>query len=521
MNKAPAQQEAEPSEERSPYVRWGTVVLGLLAVVGVAVFLSPFPQYGAHYGFWSVVPPLAAIVLAFWTREVISSLFIGIALGGIIAGELNIVQAFLIPSIGTEDYALILLVYLWALGGLIGLWTRTGGALKFANWAGAKIVHGPRSAKFFTWMMGVVFHQGGTISTVLTGATARPISDRNDISHEEQAYVVDSTASPIATLIPFNVWPLYVGGLMVGTIPMFDTVQDGIAFFFSAIPFNFYAIFAVLFTLLFAWEKLPFIPGKKMRAAITRARTTGRLDREGASPLASEELTRMKVPKDYRPGLIDFIGPIGVLLGVAILPYVVTFFILGMTENPLLPIAEAFVLAVLAGLFIALAKGMPLREAIDGFIDGCKGVTIGALILALAVTLKSVTDAVGTATYVIETMGDVITPVVLPALLLVLCMFIAFAAGTSWGTYAVVIPVAIPLAWAVLPDEFFLTLCFAAVIGGSVFGDQCSPISDTTILSSLATGCDLMDHVYTQLPFALIASGLAAILYTLLVVLFV
>ena len=489
--------------------------------MAAAWLFSPFPSTGEHFGIWSVAPPLVAIILAFWTREVISSLLIGIALGGIIAGDLNIVQEYLIPSIGTQNYALILLVYLWALGGLIGLWTRTGGALLFANWASDRIVRGPRTAKFFTWIMGLIFHQGGTISTVLTGATARPIGDRNNVSHEEQAYVVDSTASPAATLIPFNVWPIYVAGLVVGTIPLFETVQDGIAFFFSSVPLNFYAILAVIFTLLFAWEKLPFYPSRKMRRAVERARATGKLDREGASPMASEELTQMSIPKDYSPGLIDFFGPIGTLLGVAIIPYVVTFFILGQTEDPLLPIAEAFVLAVLAGMLIAMAKGMSLSEAVSGFIDGCKGVTIGAIILALAVTLKEVTEAVGTAAYVVEAIGDLVAPAALPAILLGLCMLIAFSAGTSWGTYAVVFPVAMPLAWAVAPDPFFILICFSAVVGGAVFGDQCSPISDTTILSSLATGCDLMDHVYTQMPYALIAAGLAGVLYTLLVMFFV
>ena len=475
-------------------------------------------------GWFSILPPLIAIVLAFWLREVVSALFIGIATGGLIAGKINIIDAFLIPAIGTADFALILLVYLWALGGLIGLWTRTGGALRFAQWAGERMVRGPRTAKVFAWIMGLVFHQGGTISTVLTGATARPIGDEHDVSHEELSYVVDSTASPAATLIPFNVWPIYVGGLVAGTIPLFETAQDGIQFFFSALPFNFYAIFAVLLTFLFAWELLPFVPGRQMRAAIDRARETGKLDRDEATPLTSRELTEMDVPDDYAPGLIDFVVPIGTLLGVAILPYLYTYFYLGWTgveNDPLLLIAEAFVLAVLVGMGVALVKGMEFREIMDGFIDGCKGVTIGAIILALAVSLEEVTTAVGTADYVVATVGDFIAPAVLPGLLVVLCLIIAFSTGTSWGTYAVVFPVAMPLAWSVSQDPFFITLCFGAVIGGSVFGDQCSPISDTTVLSSLATGSDLMDHVYTQLPLASLAGGFAIVLYTLMALVFV
>ncbi len=501
-----------------------------LLVIAAVVTTGKIPQQGDHFGFWSVLPPAVAIILAFLTREVISSLFIGIALGGVISGEINIIEAFLIPSIGSPDYGLILLVYLWALGGLIGLWTRTGGARAFAEWAGRLIVVGPRSAKFFAWLMGLVFHQGGTISTVLTGTTVRPVSDQHRISHEELSYIVDSTASPAATLIPFNVWPIYVAGLVAGTVPILGTQAQGMQFFFASLPFNYYGIFAILLTLLFALEVLPFMPGRrwghlplvvgrKMSQAILRARKTGALDRPGSDPLTSEELTVVKVI-DYRTGLLDFFGPIGVLLGVAVLPYSYFFFIKGSDEPPLY-IAEAFLLAVLAGIAIALVKGMALRSVMTAIVDGCKGVTIGAIVLALAVTLKGVAGAVGTAPYIIEATQGLLSPVVVPALFLVLCMVIAFSTGTSWGTYAVVFPVAMPLAWAIQPDPLYLKLCFGAVLGGSVFGDQCSPISDTTILSSLATGADLMDHVYTQIPLALTAAGLGGVLYIILAVIII
>ena len=502
------------------------LLVSALLLIGAIAVTGRIPQQGDHYGFWSVLPPAVAIILAFATREVVSSLFIGIALGGVISGKINIVQEFLIPSIGSPEYGLILLVYLWALGGLIGLWTRTGGAQAFAEWAGRLIVVGPRSAKFFAWFMGMIFHQGGTISTVLTGTTVRPVNDRHRVSHEELSYIVDSTASPAATLIPFNVWPIYVAGLVAGTVPILGTQGQGMQFFFQALPFNFYAIFAILFTLLFSIEVMPFMPGRlwghlplvvgrKMSNAIRRARETGALDRPGSDPLTSEELTNVRIVEGYRPGLIGFFGPMGVLLGVAVLPYSYAFFIKG-SDQPPLYIAEAFLLAVLAGVVIALIKGMALKTVMEAIVDGCKGVTIGAIVLALAVTLKGVAGAVGTAPYIIEVAGGLLSPVILPALFLLLCMVIAFSTGTSWGTYAVVFPVAIPLAWAIHPDPTYLKLCFGAVLGGSVFGDQCSPISDTTILSSLATGSDLMDHVYTQIPLALTAAGLAGVLYTII-----
>lgn len=495
--------------------------LTAIALGGIGLYFvgQSYPAETEHFGLWSLVPPALAILLAFWLREVISALAIGILAGGLIAGQVNVIDAFLIPSIGTENYALILLVYLWALGGLIGIWTRTGGAARFAEWAGERMVRSPRSARVFTWCMGLVFHQGGTISTVLTGTTARPLADQHRVSHEELSYITDSTASPAATLIPFNVWPIYVGGLLAGTIPLFGNSQEGIQFFFQALPYNFYAIAALLLTLLFALGRLPFSPGRRMRNAIDRARETGKLDRDGARPMTAKELTEHRIPEHYRTGLIDFLAPMGVLLGTAIIPYFVSYFLLGWTggeKDPLLLVAEAFILAVITAIVVALVKGMPFEEVITGFVDGCKGVTIGAIILGLAVSLKEVTDAVGTAQFLVSTVGDSIPAVLLPALLFGLCLITAFATGTSWGTYAVMIPIAMPLAWHMAPDPFFITLCFSGVIGGAVFGDQCSPISDTTVLSSLATGADLMDHVRTQIPLTFIAGGIAVVCYTLL-----
>lgn len=487
--------------------RWAAGAGLAVAAALLAVFAAgEVPDEGAHLGFWSLLPALTTLVLVFVTREVISSLFLGIAVGGIVSGQINVIEAFLIPSIGSAAYATILLVYLWALGGLIGLWTRTGGARAFAVRAGQGIVRGPRSARFFAWLMGIVFHQGGTISTVLAGTTVRPVTDEQRISHEELTYLVDSTASPAATVIPFNAWPLYVGGLVAGTIPLIPDEEAAVSFFFRSLPFNFYGIFAIVSTLLFALGWLPWT-GARMGRAIRRARETGELNAPGAQPIAAEELTRMRVPPGYRGGVADFLAPMLTLLGVAIIPY----FLIGQVR-----IAEAFGLALLVAFGLALAKGMRLAEAMDGFVDGCKGVTVGAIILGLAVTLGQVSKSLGTAAFIVEATSGIVQPALLPAILMGICMAVAFSIGSSWGTYAVVFPIAMPLAYAVNPDPFYLSLCFGAVLGGAVFGDQCSPISDTTILSSLACGADLMDHVATQIPLALGAAGLAALASTLL-----
>ncbi|HET7275202.1 MAG TPA: Na+/H+ antiporter NhaC family protein [Longimicrobiaceae bacterium] len=510
----PVDIEAEDVTTRQgPLKRWMTAAGLITVLILISVFAAGrMPAEGEHLGFWSLAPALSTLVLVFFTREVISSLFIGIVVGGIVSGDLNLIQSFLIPSIGSESYAVILLVYLWALGGLIGMWTRTGGALAFAEWAGRGIVRGPRSARFFAWLMGVVFHQGGTISTILAGTTVRPVTDKYNISKEELTYIVDSTASPVATVIPFNAWPLYVAGLVAGTTPLFMTTESAIAFFFSSIAVNFYGIFAITMTLLFALGWLPWVGGK-MQRAIDRSRSTGALNAPGAKPLTADELTELHVPASYRTGIADFLVPMGTLLIVAIVPYVLARLAGAPAE---VYIAEAFGLAVLVAFGLAIAKGMELQEAMDGFVDGCKGVTIGAIILGLALTLGEVSGALGTAAYMIEATSDIIIPVLLPAILMAICMAIAFSTGTSWGTYAVVFPVAMPLAYAVNPDPFFISLCFGAVLGGSTFGDQCSPISDTTILSALACGGDLMDHVTTQLPLALVAATLGGIASTLL-----
>ena len=494
---------------RSSAFLW-VVVLGVAGFVAwQGATLDPaLIEERSHYGFLSLVPALATLAICFATRNVILALFLGVVLGGLITTEYNIVQAFLIPSVGSERYAQILLVYLWALGGLLGMWNRNGGAWHFAHWISDRFVRSRRSALFFAWLMGVIFHQGGTISTVLTGTTVRPVADREKVAHEELAYVVDSTASPVATIIPFNVWPVYVGGLIaIPSMSHFIPDQDAaISMFLHAIPFNFYGWFAVLFTLLFALGKLPFV-GKTMRAAQRRVAETGELDSPTAEPMVSKELSTLNIAEDYEPSLLDFFVPIGVLMGFAIIPWLVT-------GSPM--IFEAFGLALVSSITLSVIRGMSLHDAFEGLVDGIKGVTIGAIVLGLAVTLADVSGTLGASAYAIETSSGVfsVAPFVLPGLLMITCMIVAFSVGSSWGTYAVVFPIALPLAYAVAPDPLFVTLAFGAIMGGAVFGDQCSPISDTTILSSLACGADLMDHVLTQLPIALTAAGIAIALYT-------
>ena len=464
-----------------------------------------------HFGYLSLLPALVAVMLCWLTREPVTALLGGIASGALILGKYDLTGEVLIPSVATTGSASVLVLYLWLLGGLMGVWSRTGAAQAFAEFVTVRFVRGPRSAKLVAWLLGVVFFQGGTVSTVLVGTTVRPIADQERVSHEELAYIVDSTASPIASQLAFNAWPGYVQAfIFVSGVGFLATEADRIAFFFQSVPFCFYAIFAVLGTFLLSVEK-PLFLGRQLGEAMARARSTGALDAPDAAPLAAKELQGSNVPEGYTPNVLEFFLPLGLL----ILTAVGTFLAFGSPN-----VHWAFGGALLLAAGIALAKGMSLKDLMTGFHEGVKGVLIGSVILLLAITIGGISRETGGGIFLVEQLGNAIPYFLLPVLLQLMTMVIAFSTGTSWGTYAVAFPLAMPLAWAVATGqglshpELFMTLCFAAVMDGSVYGDQCSPISDTTVLSSVCTGCDLMDHVRTQIPQASIAAGLAAVCWT-------
>ena len=466
-----------------------------------------------HWGWWSLLPAAVAVMLCWLTREPVTSLAAGIVSGALLLGKYDITGEVMIPSLASPNSAGVLLLYLWLLGGLMGVWSRTGAAQAFAEFMTARFVRGPRSAKLVAWALGIVFFQGGTVSTVVVGTTVKPIADKQRVSHEELAYIVDSTASPIASQLAFNAWPGYVQAfIFVSGVGFLATEADRIAFFFKSVPFCFYAIFAVLGTFLLSIERPVFL-GRRLAAAMRRSRATGRLDAEGADPLSTKELQSSRVPAGYRPHVLEFFLPLGVLIAIA----VGTFVAYGSPN-----VQWAFGTALLLAAGMALGKGMSLKDLISGFHDGIKGVVLGSVILLLAITIGNVSTETGGGVFLVEQLGDALPYFLLPVILQLMTMVIAFSTGTSWGTYAVAFPLAMPLAWAVAGaqglshPELFMTLCFASVMDGSVFGDQCSPISDTTVLSSVCTGCDLMDHVKTQIPQASVAAGLAAVCWTAL-----
>jgi Na+/H+ antiporter NhaC len=464
-----------------------------------------------HFGPWSLLPALVAVALCLMTKEPLSALLGGIVAGGFMLGKFDITDDILLPNLATESAAGVLMLYLWLLGGLMGIWSRTGAAQAFAEFMTVHFVRGPRSAKMVAWSLGVVFFQGGSVSTVLVGTTVRPLADKNNISHEELAYIVDSTASPIASVIAFNAWPAYIQALIfVPGVAFLSTEAERLSFFFSSIPFSFYGIFAVIGTLLLSLDFMKF-SGPGLRKAQKRARESGKLDAPGAAPLSAKELQASNIPEGYTPNVLEFLIPIAVLIGIA-----VGTFISGGVPR----VNWAFGAALMVSIIIALFKGMSLGNVIEGFGDGLKGVVLASVILMFAITVGAVSKEAGAGLYLVELLGQSIPFWILPVTLQLLTMVTAFSTGTSWGTYAIAFPLALPLAWVIAQNsgienpELFMAVCFAAVLNGSVYGDQCSPISDTTILSAMTTGCDLMDHVKTQIVPATYAAALAGAMWT-------
>ena len=358
-----------------------------------------------HWGWWSLLPAVVAVLLCWVTREPITALLGGIIAGALVLGQYDLTGDVLIPHLGTGKAAGILILYLWLLGGLMGVWSRTGAAQAFAELMTKHVVRGPRTAKLVAWFLGIIFFQGGTVSTVLVGTTVKPLADKERVSHEELSYVVDSTASPIASQLAFNAWPAYVQAfIFVAGVSFLATESDRISFFFQSVPFCFYAIFAVLGTFLLSVERPPFL-GRQMREAMERARSTGELDAPGAEPLSAKELQGSNVPEGYVPNVLEFFLPLFTLIGIAI----TTFVVFGSPN-----VHWAFGGALILASGIALAKGMSLKNLIAGYHDGIKGVVLGSVILLLAITIGGISQKTGGGIFLVEQLGDNLPYFILP-----------------------------------------------------------------------------------------------------------
>jgi len=412
----------------------------------------------------SIIPPVLAVLLAFITREAVISLAIACMVGVLIMGQgIAGFPSLLTRSLGNEDFIWICMVELF-IGVLVAFFQRCGAVAIFTNRAGQWATT-RKQVNMLGWGLGLSIFFSDYFSPLFVGPVMRNLTDKFRISREKLAYICDSTSAPLVVLVPFSGWAVYLSGLTINTAGISDK-DAAIDFFIHSIPYNFYGFFTVLMVGLLALKIIPeFGP---MRKAEERAEKTGKVVRDGATPMMGKELTDLKISDSPYPNiLLNFFLPIIIIVGTNI----TTFIVSGSAR-----VLESFMLAcVILGIIMWFQRVDNLRGIMQNAVTGMKGV--------------------------------------MPAFLI--SGFISFATGTSWGTYAIMVPIALPLAFqfsgGTLDSLVFAT--FAAVAGGGVFGDHCSPLSDTTVLSSLGSACDHIDHVKTQLSYALVVGAFVSMMY--------
>ncbi|KGE76932.1 sodium:proton antiporter [Halomonas salina] len=470
------------------------------------------------FGAFSLLPPVLAILLALVTRNVIPALFCGVWLGATMlaggnpaAGLYNSFGDFIIPSVG-DEWSVTVLIYCGLFGVLIGVLQRTGGAQAIARAISARVAS-RRGAQGATLGLGVLIFFEDYFNALTVGSVMRPITDRLRVSREKLAYIVDSTSAPMCLLGPVSTWVVFVMGLIGTQLTTMGLEGSEYLIYLSSIPLNFYAWLALGLIVFLVVTQGDYGP---MARAEQRARTTGEVMAEGANPPSGHEVEEMVSVPEHQARKRNMLVPIGVLVGMIPPLFLWTG---GYPENDLVTavgeadggqsILIATFVAVAVGLVMGMAQKLfDFREAMEIVVDGIKSMTLVYIILTLAWSIGSVTTELGTADYLVTLAEASIAPSLVPVLLFLIGALVAFTTGTSYGTFAILIPIAMPVAMAM---DLPLALAIAAVLSGGIFGDHCSPISDTTILSSAGSSCDHIDHVRTQLPYA-ITAGLAGIL---------
>lgn len=429
-------------------------------------------------GFISVIPAILAIVLSFITRNTIVSLTIACIAGTLLAGQgIFGFPTLLQNSLGTTSFSWVMLLNTF-IGILVAYFQKTGAIQGFSQKVHEKNLS-RRGAQLMAWVLGIFIYFSDSFSPLFVGSVMRSITDKAKVSREKLAYIADSTSAPVSVLMPITGWAAYLMGLAVG-VGCIATTEDASRLFLRAIPFNFYPIFAVLFVGLLASGIIKdFGPMKK---AEKRAWEEGKVIRDGATPLIGKELTDMLPYPGLKPRVVlNFILPVFVIIGIALGTYIA--FDSAKTM-------EAFLFVVIIMTISMMIQGIPFKEVMNTLTDGVKGA---------------------------------IPAVMLPAVIFAVAAIMSFATGSSWGTFAICMPIALPLAFSFTDNQMSLLIvaCFAAVAGGGVFGDHCSPLSDTTVLSSTGAASDHIDHVKTQLPYALICGLLAFIAYLIIGIFFI
>jgi Na+/H+ antiporter NhaC len=489
----------------------------------------------------SILPPLLAIAMALVFKRVVPALFAGVWIGAVIAigfspfglgkGLLDTFQVYVLQALANESQAAIILFSLM-IGGMVGIISRNGGTYGIVNqitaWA-----DNPRRGQVATGLMGFAVFFDDYANTLVVGNTMRPVTDRLRISREKLAYIVDSTAAPVSCLAFVTTWIGYEVGLVgaaVATIEGFS--QSAYWIFLNSILYSFYPLLALFFVFLVANSRLDFGP---MYDAEKRARETGQVLGEDAKvDEAASEGEEMEPDEDVPRRAYNAVIPVGALV-VSVLAglYVTGAEAVGYDAGLRKIIGEAdsyaalmwgSLLGVLVAAALSIGQGLlNLEETVEAWYSGLKSMLFAMIILVLAWALSNITEVLHTADFLVAILGETLPPGTVPAVIFVLAAATAFATGSSWGTMGILMPLVVPLTWAILAsngmgDPAHYHIMYSAVscvLAGAVWGDHCSPISDTTILSSMASGCDHIEHVRTQLPYAMSVGLVALFLGTL------
>ena len=464
-----------------------------------------------EWGWLSLAPMMATLVLAFVTRSALIGLLIGTFVGTLMLGSAPGVgfNTLLQASLGTADFIWICEIVI-LIGILFELFKRAGVltalAQKFAAGRG-----GRRRVSLSAWAMGFVIVDD-YFSPLLTGAVMRPMSDRAKIPREKLAFILDATTASVCILVPFTAWGAYLAGLIAAQGGPVASVDEGLSVFISAIPYNFYPLLMLVFALLVCAGVFPdFGP---MRRAERRVAETGALLRPGAKPLTTDA-SPDDAPQEEVTGspslLLELAVPVLLLVSVG----TATLIAAGSVK-----IVEAFLLANTYLILVLSLRGRfgNALDVGDVIVAGMKSVAAALLVVALAYALNTVTRELGAADFIIAQFAAALTPNTVVALTFLISAVISFATGTSWGTYALMMPVALPLALDFSGGELapLVAQTVAAIAGGGIFGDHASPLSDTSVLSSVGAGSDHIDHVVTQLPYALFIASITVLVYLLI-----
>ena len=525
--------------------------VGLIAVIALFVLLAANANFvgengtGVNYGLFTLVPPVVAIVLAFITKDVIISLFIGVFSGAFVLhlADSNMIVAFVQAFLSVVSYALNSLSDPWnagiilqvlTIGGLIALMTKIGGAKAVAAALSDK-AKGPRSTQVITWILGVLMFFDDYANSLIVGPVMRPVTDERHVSREKLAFIVDATAAPIAGIALISTWVGYEVGLIKDGYDSIGQSVNAYGIFIQTLPYRFYNFLMLAFVLATALLLREFGP---MLTAENRARKSSQKDFDDFAVETSKEVEEMEPAEGVKLSIWNMIIPIGTLIISAFIGFYFNGYnaimengesaiiaVLEVSPLSLLAIQEAFgasdasiVLfqAALLASLVAMAMGVSQKaftwaESITVWINGMKSLIITGAILLLAWSLSTVIGELGTAEFLVSLLSDSMPVFLLPAIIFILGAVTSFATGTSYGTMCILMPLAIPLAAALSPDPEFIIMTSGAVLTGAIFGDHCSPISDTTILSSMGAGVDHLDHVKTQLLYALVVGAISVL----------